>query len=343
VRIERGVEQDRACLPEPGRRRGRSDAVALLRALSSPVAIVTPEGLLLEANDAARSLLDLGDDGDIWRDFPEGKRALSSLAPKRDATLQFELPVATTAEDRASPGARRGVIVHLVRTKLDRRDAVVVELTDVTVRRRSDEYHRDTARRLRRLLGDSIDTIHGALEAKDPYTAAHQRRVADLARAVATELKLEAPRVDLIRTAAMLHDVGKIGIPADILSKQRSLTSAEFALVKTHAQVGHEILHRINFDGPVATIVLQHHERLDGTGYPQGLSGRATLLDSKILAVADVVEAISANRPYRPALGLPAALDEIRDGSGRKYEPCVVDACCRVVASARFAWKGGSL
>jgi HD-GYP domain-containing protein (c-di-GMP phosphodiesterase class II) len=174
------------------------------------------------------------------------------------------------------------------------------------------------------------------VEMRDPYTAGHQKRVAGLARAIGEELGLPADRRDGLHTAGLIHDLGKISVPAEILSKPSKLTAIEFSMIKVHPQAGFDILKSIEFPWPVARMVLEHHERLDGTGYPGGLRGEDILLESRILAVADVVEAISSHRPYRPALGIEAALDEIEVRRGIFYDAAVVDACRRLFREKGF-------
>ncbi|MFH1531983.1 MAG: HD domain-containing phosphohydrolase [Pseudomonadota bacterium] len=193
------------------------------------------------------------------------------------------------------------------------------------------DSHHATIENLRRALGATIEAMARTVEMRDPYTAGHQRRVADLARAIATALSLAEVTRDAIRMAASIHDIGKVAIPAEILSRPRKLTSSEFSLVREHVRFGYELLSPIDFPWPVASIVRQHHERLDGSGYPEGLSGVEIRLEARILAVADVVEAISSHRPYRPALGTEAALDEITRHRNTLYDPEVVDACCRAI------------
>jgi len=180
------------------------------------------------------------------------------------------------------------------------------------------------------------------VEARDPYTAGHQRRVSELAAAIALEMGLPEEQVNGIHLAAMIHDVGKIHIPAEILSKPGKLNDIEFMLVKTHPQSGYDILKGVKFPWPIADIILQHHERMDGSGYPQGLKDGEILLESRIMAVADVVEAMSSHRPYRPALGIMAALSEIDRGRRSVYDPEVVDACLRLFVEKRFAFSSTS-
>ena len=192
---------------------------------------------------------------------------------------------------------------------------------------------------LRSSLEDSIKAIAGTVEMRDPYTAGHQRRVGELAAAIAQELGLPAHTIHGIELAASIHDLGKISVPAEILSKPSKLTDVEYMLLKNHAQAGYDILKDIKFPWPIATMVFQHHERLDGSGYPQGLKGDPILLESRIMAVADVVEAMASHRPYRAALGIELALKEIEQGRGTAYDAAVVDACLRLFAEKRFAFS----
>ncbi len=196
-----------------------------------------------------------------------------------------------------------------------------------------------TERRLREGLERTVEAIAATIEMRDPYTAGHERRVVELATAIARELGLAEEKIEGLRFAALVHDIGKIRIPAEILSKPAVLSPIEFEMIKAHCQVGHDMLKGIEFPWPVARIVLEHHERLDGSGYPNGLKGGQALLESKILAVADVVEAMASHRPYRPALGVDAALAEIAGKRGIWYDPGVVDACLRLFRERGFRFN----
>lgn len=178
-----------------------------------------------------------------------------------------------------------------------------------------------------------IQVIAATVESRDPYTAGHQRRVAELSASIAREMALPEDRIHGLRLAAMIHDLGKIHIPAEILSKPVELSAIELEMVKSHCKTGYDILKDMQFPWPIADMVLQHHERMDGSGYPQGLHGDQILLEARILGVADVVEAMESDRPYRPALGIEAALDEIKSYRGTKYDAEVVDACIKVVSN----------
>lgn len=197
---------------------------------------------------------------------------------------------------------------------------------------------------LRKGLEDTVQAISSMVEMRDPYTAGHERRVADLAAVIAAEMGLSEDRIHGLHLAGTIHDLGKIQVPAEILSKPGRLNEVEYSLVRLHPQTGYDILKNIEFPWPVAEMVLQHHERMDGSGYPHGLSGDDILLEARILGLADVVEAMASHRPYRPGLGLSAALDELRKNSGKLYDPQVVDACVRVFEQGRFPmpenWSG---
>lgn len=191
-----------------------------------------------------------------------------------------------------------------------------------------DHAGRETAiASLDQALKSTVQAVAGAVEMHDVYTAGHQRHVAELAVAIAREIGLTEWQIEGIFLAGTIHDVGKINIPAEFLSKPGKLTSLEYQVIQTHVQSGYDIIKDVDFPWPIAQSILQHHERLDGSGYPNGLKGEAISIEGRILAVADVVDAMQSHRPYRPALGLDAALAEIEAGKGRLYDPAVVDAC----------------
>lgn len=183
------------------------------------------------------------------------------------------------------------------------------------------------------------DVVGRVVEFRDPYTAGHQRRVAALAAAMAEELDMSGQEVETIRTAGLLHDVGKMGVPAEILSRPGALSPAEMQLVRGHAEAGYQIISSTDQDAVLAQIIYQHHERCDGSGYPQGLTGDAMLVGAKILAVADVVEAMASHRPYRAGLGIDAALHEIECGVGTLYDAAAVQACIRIVRKPDFEFS----
>ncbi|MFA5323225.1 MAG: HD domain-containing phosphohydrolase, partial [Smithella sp.] len=201
---------------------------------------------------------------------------------------------------------------------------------NITERKQSDAKLQQTLDSLRNAVSTTIKVLVSALEARDPYTAGHQLRVADLARAIATEMGLDQEKIDGIRMAGSIHDIGKLSIPAEILSKPTKLTNLEFSLIQEHSQRGYEMLKDVESSWPLAQIVYQHHERMNGAGYPQKLKGDEILLEARIMAVADVVEAMASHRPYRAGLGIDAALEEIEKNKGILYDDAVVDACLRL-------------
>ena len=193
--------------------------------------------------------------------------------------------------------------------------------------------------RLKKCLEASINTMSKIVEVKDPYTSGHQHRVSQLATAIAKELNFSKDKIEGIRIASLIHDIGKIGLPTEILSKPTKLFDIEFSLIKSHSQIGHDILKSIDFPYPIERIVLQHHERLDGSGYPNNLKGDKIMLEARIIGVADVVEAMSSHRPYRPALGIDAALEEIIQNRGTLYDPEVVDVCLKLFKEKGFKFE----
>lgn len=195
--------------------------------------------------------------------------------------------------------------------------------------------------KLEAIFSGTVSALASMTEKRDQYTAGHQQRVAELACAIAREMGLPTKMVEDIKIASTIHDIGKLYVPLDILSQTGKLTDIEFLFIKTHPTAGYDILKSIPFDAPIAEIVLQHHERMDGSGYPKGLKGEDILLQARIVAVADVVEAMGSHRPYRPALGIEKALEEIQSNAGRLYDPVVVDACVRIFIEHRFEFTSG--
>jgi putative nucleotidyltransferase with HDIG domain len=197
---------------------------------------------------------------------------------------------------------------------------------------------RQTAERLRQTLDGTVLAMSHVVETRDPYTAGHERRVAELVVAIGAEMGLSGEDLEGVRVAALIHDIGKIAVPAEILTRPGRLSKDEFRLIMQHPEAGHDIVAGIDFGRPVAEMILQHHERLDGSGYPAGLSGDEIMPAARILAAADVVEAMASHRPYRPSMGVPAALDEIRSGAGTRYDADVSAACLAVFEQRGFAF-----
>lgn len=210
---------------------------------------------------------------------------------------------------------------------------------DISKRKEIEKKLEESLVRLQKALSATVRVVSATIGFRDPYTVGHERRVAGLARSIALEMKLPKDTIEGIGIAATIHDLGKISVPAEILSKPTRLTDIELAIVKTHPQCGYNILKDIEFPWPVARIIHEHHERIDGSGYPCGLTGDEMLIESRILAVADVVEGMASHRPYRPALGIDAALEEITKHRGIFYDPAVVDACLLLFKEKGYKMK----
>jgi HD-GYP domain-containing protein (c-di-GMP phosphodiesterase class II) len=208
--------------------------------------------------------------------------------------------------------------------------------TDITERKQAEEKLLQTLDRLRKAVGTTIQVLVSAVETRDPYTSGHQLRVADLAGAIAVEMKLTQEKIEGIRMAGAIHDIGKLSIPSEILTKPSKLTDLEFSLIKEHSRSGYNMLKDVESPWPLAQITYQHHERMDGSGYPRNLKGDEILIEARIMAVADVVEAMASHRPYRPSLGIDTALAEIEKNKGTHYDGAVADACLRLFREKRF-------
>ena len=209
-------------------------------------------------------------------------------------------------------------------------------LSDITERKRAEDELRESHGKLAKTFEQTVESLASIAEMRDPYTAGHQVRVASLGCRIASEIGMPAEQIGAIRTAAMLHDIGKIIVPSEILNKPGRLSVLERSFVGAHAQASYEILKNIEFEFPIAEIILQHHEKLDGSGYPRGLSGDSILKEARVLTVADVIEAMASHRPYRPALPLKTALEEISSHRGTLYDADVVDACLRLFLEKGF-------
>ena len=259
--------------------------------------------------------------------------------------LPEDLPVMNAARDELRAGAssaaysvraRRpdGGIVELgiqgVVTDFDGEPAIVGMAQDIGERNRAQAEIKQYIARLEQTTRGTLEAVAMMVEQRDPYTAGHERRVGELAAAIGAEMDLPDDTVKGLRLTGYVHDVGKISVPAELLSKPARLAPMEFELIKGHSQCGYDVLKNVDFPWPVAEVILQHHERLDGSGYPRQLKGEQIILEARIMSVADVVEAMSSHRPYRPGLGMEAALGEIEKNSGKLYDAKVVEACLRL-------------
>lgn len=212
-------------------------------------------------------------------------------------------------------------------------------IEDITKRKKVEQELKTSYKKLKKILNGTINALASTTEKRDPYTAGHQQRVTQLACVIAREMGFSEERIEGMRMACMVHDIGKIYVAAEILNKPVRLTDIEMALIKTHCQIGYEILKTIEFPLPIAEIVLQHHERMDGSGYPQGLKGKDILHEAKILAVVDVVEAMSSHRPYRSSFGVDLALNEIKENRSKLYDPEIVDVCLKLFTEKGFKFN----
>jgi PAS domain S-box-containing protein len=266
---------------------------------------------------------------------PEDRAKILQIIEKEGSVKGYE------TEFYRKDGSKTWVSVNMHAVRDDRGKLLYYQGIDqgITDRKKMEKERQKNIERLRRSLGSTINAMATIVETRDPYTAGHQRRVADLARSIAAEMKLTSEQINGIRMASKIHDIGKISIPSEILAKPTKLTELEFNLIKTHSQSGYDILKDIDFFWPVAQIILQHHERINGSGYPNGLKGDQILLESQILAIADVVEAISSHRPYRPAFGINIALDEITKNKGILYNPAAVDVCLRLFRERNYKFS----
>jgi HD-GYP domain-containing protein (c-di-GMP phosphodiesterase class II) len=234
-------------------------------------------------------------------------------------------------------GSMVAVGVHGARATHRGRPAVIGVIQDISEKKRAEEQIQRYVAQIENAFMSTVRVVTTLGEMRDPYTAGHQRRVAESAVASGAGLGFDARRQEGLRVAGYLHDVGKIRIPSEILSKPGKLSPAEFRLVQGHAQASYDVLKDVEFPWPVAAVALQHHERMDGSGYPLGLRGEAILLEARIMAVADVIEAMSTHRPYRAGLGVDAALAEIERGRGSAYDAEVADACLKLFREHDYA------
>ena len=266
----------------------------------------------------------------VDEDWPATERSLRGV-------LSGEIPThKVDFRGRRKDGGEVLINAHGTLGNHNGRPILIGVLLDVTEQRHAEQQIKHHVAQLEAAFMRTVDVATTLSEIRDPYTAGHERRVAEIAVAIGAELGFDVRRQQGLRIAGSLHDVGKMSIPTEILSKPGKLTAVEYLMVKGHPQASYEILKNVEFPWPVAQVALQHHERMDGSGYPQGLKGEEILLEARIMSVADVVEAMSSHRPYRAGLGIDKALAEIERGRGSAYDPVVVDACLKLFRENRY-------
>ena len=305
----------------------------------------TIEGRLITANtalarmagyDSPEELIEsIKDMGTQIYVHPEDRKRFLEISKEKEFVECFEV------EFYKKDGSKFWVVINARTVKDEHGKILYLEglIEDITIRKHAEEQLRQTLNRLKKAVGTTIGVLGSASETRDPYTAGHQKRVADLARTIATEMGLSPNTIEGIRMAGSIHDIGKLSIPAEILSKPTKLTNIEYSLIKGHPQIGYEMLKDVESPWPLAQIVYQHHERMNGSGYPRNLKGDDILIEARIMAVADVVEAMASHRPYRPGLGIEAALEEIEKNKGILYDDVVADACLKIFREKGYQLK----
>ncbi|HYN76247.1 MAG TPA: HD domain-containing phosphohydrolase [Lamprocystis sp. (in: g-proteobacteria)] len=267
----------------------------------------------------------------------DGLLALAICREHSPAT-PFVFVTGAMGEELAAESIRAGATDYILKDRLARLPAAVQRaLEERQGRIERNHYLNQVGQAMR----GTVAALARTVEMRDPYTAGHQQRVATLAAALGRTMGLSEQVIEGLQFGGMIHDIGKIAVPAEILNKPTRLTGIEYQLIQQHAAYGHQIIAELEFPWPLAEMIVQHHERIDGSGYPSGLRGEEIILESRILAVADVVEAMSSHRPYRAALGMEFALAEIEAGKGSRYDPLVVEACIQVIRAAGMTLPDG--
>ena len=257
---------------------------------------------------------------------PEDRKRFMEIREAKGFVDGFEV------EFYKKDGSKFWVVINARTVKDEQGKILYIEglIEDITIRKHAEEQLHQTLDSLKKAVSTTIQVLVSAVESKRSLYGRSPVRVADLARAIATEMELSHDKIEGIRMAGSIHDIGKLSIPAEILSKPTKLTNIEFSLIKEHPQTGYEMLKDVESPWPLAQIVYQHHERMNGSGYPRNLKGDEILMEARIMAVADVVEAMASHRPYRPTLGIEAALEEIEKNKGILYDDAVADACLKL-------------
>ena len=320
-------------------RNNENRMTTILNSIADSVVVVNESGIIDYVNPSTEALLETGRDEMLGRSFHDAIKIGSDpndgmYLPLSMNYIEFNNYITTVS---------RSIPVDFTSTPLRQENGkasgAVIVVRDITQQVEYDRKIQESMDKLRRVLYGIVEAISKTVETRDPYTAGHQKRVADIAKEIAREMNLGRDIIESVDIAGQIHDLGKIAIPAEILNKPGRINHIEFELIKMHSQMGADILKNIDFPWPISDIVLQHHERFDGTGYPNGLKGEDILIQARILTVADVLEAMASHRPYRAALGIEAAFDELRQNRGIHFDPVVVDSCMRVFIEKGFSMK----
>ncbi len=331
IAVEMAVYKSRMALKLKEREEWLS---ALLKSIGDGVIATDSEERVTFLNPLAEKLTGWKHEEALKRPLAE---VFSTVTPGREASpMDGRSPEETTLRSKNGSTFPIEKIIMPINSSGGNSSGCVIVFRDISARKQTEQALKESRDRLHQALQGTIQAMALTIEIRDPYTAGHQRRVSKLACAIAEEIGLPEEQIEGLRVAGDIHDIGKIYVPAEILSKPGQITAIEYGIIKTHPQVGYDILKTIKFPWPVAQIVLQHHERLDGSGYPLGLSGDQILKEARILIVADIVEAMSSHRPYRPAHGIDRALEEITQNKGIQYDADVVDACVRLFRQKNF-------
>lgn len=321
----------------------------LFNAMAEGVVVQAADGRIVSVNPAAEriqgrsaaQMMGLTSDAEEWQAVREDGSPFPGEEHPAMVTLRTGLPQSEVVMGLSRPdGEQRWISINSQPLRLPddaAPRAVLTTFHDITERRRSEAAIARHLQQIERSMRQSLQAVATMVELRDPYTAGHERRVGEIARDIGRALGWDERRCEAVQLAGLVHDIGKIAVPAEILVKPSRLSPVEFSLVRGHAERGYEILRDIEFPWPLAEMVRQHHERMDGSGYPQGLSGEQILPEARVLAVADVIESMASHRPYRPALGLAEALRELRRGRGSIYDAAIVD--CVIDLIERQGWS----
>lgn len=311
----------------------------LNRSNESIFVLEVPSGNLVDVNETAENMLEISKDKLLTMSLQDIVTESAWDRMNYLFTLNgSDIGASSTIETTLKGKIPKPIEMTVGHDTFDGTVYAVAVARDITERKRSEEQLKQSFADFQKALEGTINAIAMTIEMRDPYTSGHQQRVTELALAIGHEMKLNDDQLMGIRLAGPIHDIGKIYTPAEILIKPGHLSQIEFDIIKTHPKVGYDILKNMDFPWPIAQIVYQHHERIDGSGYPLKLKGDAILLEAKIVGISDVVETMASHRPYRPALGLDKALEEVRKNRGILYDPEVVDICLMLFSDDRFSF-----